>query len=182
MKPRMLCTDCGRTGEADTLLEGSDVVELVGWCCLALPGLAYCWWRHALRIKVCAFCGGRELIRETRAARQRELPQAPPSGGSQVRNLFGPVLWPRGLATPRERLRRGGVVAALAGALITSLAAAPLGLASAEASWAAVLWLGVASTGWSAYQGIRVAQLRAAESRCRAWDRDGRPLRIELMA
>ena len=71
MKPRMLCTDCFVTAEPDTVLEGSDLLELLGWCCLAAPGLLYCWWRHALRIKVCAFCGSRELVREARAAAAR---------------------------------------------------------------------------------------------------------------
>jgi len=60
MKPRMMCTDCFRTAEADTVLEGSDLAEIVAWCFFAVPGLLYCWWRHALRIKVCPFCGSDE--------------------------------------------------------------------------------------------------------------------------
>jgi hypothetical protein len=39
----MMCTDCFRTAEAHTLLEGSDLAEMLAWCCFALPGLLYCW-------------------------------------------------------------------------------------------------------------------------------------------
>ena len=46
---RMLCTECLHLGEPDTVLEGSDRVELLAWCCFALPGLVYCWWRHLCR-------------------------------------------------------------------------------------------------------------------------------------
>ena len=54
---RMLCTECRHMGEPDTVLEGSDRVELAGWCLLAVPGLLYCGWRHLNRFKVCPRCG-----------------------------------------------------------------------------------------------------------------------------
>ena len=179
MKPRMMCTDCFRTAEADTLLEGSDLVEMLAWCCFALPGLLYCWWRHALRIKACAFCGSRELVREARAAAERAPRQAPPSGGPRVGNLSGPVRWPRALATPRERLRHGGVVASLVGAFLGSAALAALGLAARDGAVAAAYAIAVVCAAWVAYQGVRVSQMRATLPGCKAWDRYGRPLRIE---
>ncbi len=179
MKPRMMCTDCFRTAEADTVLEGSDLLEMLGWCCLAVPGLLYCWWRHALRIKVCAFCGGHELVREARAAAERAPRQAPPFAGPRVWNLAGPVRRPRALATPRERLRHGGVVASLVGAFLGSVALAALDLAARDGAVAAAYAIAAACGAWIAYQSIRVSQMRASLPGCKAWDQYGRPLRIE---
>ena len=107
MRPRMMCTECFRTTEADTVLEGSDIVEMIAWGCFGIPGMLYCWWRHALRIKVCSVCGSGELVREARAAAARCLPQAQPPHEPGVCNLSGPVRWPRPFAVPRERLRHG---------------------------------------------------------------------------
>jgi len=179
MKPRMMCTDCLQTAEADTLLEGSDLVEMLAWCCFALPGLLYCWWRHALRIKVCAFCGSRELVREARAAAERAPRQAPPSSGPRVENLSGPVRWPRALATPRERLRHGGIAASLVGALLVSVVAAAQGLAVRDGAAAAASAIAVVCAAWLAYQVVRVSRMRSTLAGCKAWDRTGRPLRIE---
>jgi len=175
----MMCTDCFRTAEANTLLEGSDLVEMLAWCCFALPGLLYCWWRHALRIKVCPFCGSRELVREARAAAERSPRQAPPSGGPRVENLAGPVRWPRALATPRERLRHGGVVASLVGAFLASAALSALGLAAPDGAVAAAYAIAVVCAGWITFQVVRVSQMRATLPGCKAWDHTGRPLRIE---
>jgi hypothetical protein len=179
MQPRMMCTDCFRTAEADTVLEGSDLVEMLAWCCFALPGLFYCWWRHALRIKVCAFCGSGELIREARAAAERAPRWAPPAGGPRLRNLSGPVRWPRALAAPRARLRHGGVAAFLAGTGLLSAVLALLDLAAADAAVAAAYATTAAFGVWLVYQAVRVAQMRATLPGCKAWDECGRPLRIE---
>jgi hypothetical protein len=175
----MMCTDCFRTAEANTLLEGSDLVEMLAWCCFALPGLLYCWWRHALRVKVCASCGSRELIREARAAAERAPRQAPPAGGPRVRNLSGPVRWPRALAAPRARLRHGGVAACLVGTSLLCAVPALLNLAAADA---ALVTVHVTTSGfgvWLVYQAVRVAHMRATLPGCKAWDASGRPLRIE---
>ena len=111
MAPRMLCTDCGTTARPDTRLEGSDLAEMLGWLCLALPGWLYCAGRHALRIKVCPRCGGRELVREARARAEREALPAPGSlFGPRIENLHGPVRWPAPL------------LAALGGALTGAVA------------------------------------------------------------
>ena len=73
MASRMLCTDCFETSHPQTLLAGSDRIEMVAWLCFALPGWLYCWWRHMLRIKVCGVCGGSSLVREARVAAANDL-------------------------------------------------------------------------------------------------------------
>ena len=179
MAAPMLCTDCFQTGEADTLLEGSDRLEMLAWCCLAVPGLLYCWWRHALRIKVCAHCGGGDLVRQARAAQLRATRIAPLSSGPRVRNLTGPVRWPRALATPRERLRQGGLPAALASATAFCALLAALGPPGPEALGLTGAALAAACGLWISRLGVRIAKQRAAWSGCRAWDAHGRALRIE---
>jgi hypothetical protein len=179
MKPRMLCTDCFRTADPDTLLEGSDRVEMLAWCCFAVPGLLYCWWRHALRIKLCPFCGGRELVREARAAAARAPRQAQLSDGPRVFDGSGVRHWPRALAAPRDRLRHGGVVAALAGAWCLCVLLAALERAADSPAIAASHATALACAAWLAYQGFRISQRRATLPGCRAWDATGRPLYIE---
>jgi len=177
MKTRMMCTDCLRTAEADTLLEGSDTLELLGWCCFALPGLLYCWWRHVLRIKVCGHCGGRELVREARAAAARRPSLAPTLAATQVRSAPARFDWPRALAAPRDRLRHGGVVAALASSFFASLALAWLDLAAGGTSPAIVT--ATAGVAWTGYQLLRLSSATEPLSACRAWDAEGRPIPIE---
>ena len=77
MASRMLCTDCFETSHPQTLLAGSDRIEMVAWLCFALPGWLYCWWRHRLRIKVCGVCGGSSLVREARVAAANDPHAAP---------------------------------------------------------------------------------------------------------
>jgi hypothetical protein len=89
------------------------------------------------------------------------------------------VRWPRALATPRERLRHGGVVASLVGAFLASAAPAALGLAARDGAVPAAHAIAVACAAWIALQAVRVSQLRATSADCRAWDRTGRPLPIE---
>ena len=179
MKTRMMCTDCLRTAEADTLLEGSDTIELLAWCCLALPGLLYCWWRHALRIKVCAFCGGRELVREARAAAARSPQPAPSGWEAPVRSAPARFDWPEPFANPRDRLRHGSLITLLVGALIASLARVALDLAGYGTALAFAHATVAASVAWGSYQTLRAAQRRSDLSGCRAWDVRGRPIRIE---
>ncbi len=179
MRPRMMCTECFRTAEAGTVLEGSDIVEMIAWGCFGVPGLLYCWWRHALRIKVCSVCGSGELVREARAAAARSLPQAPPAAEPGVCNLSGPVRWPRPFAVPRERLRHGFVLASLAGTLFVCLALVALGIASRASMIAVIPWIATACGGWILYEVVHVSRVRASWSSCKAWDRYGRPLRIE---
>ena len=179
MKTRMMCTDCLRTAEADTLLEGSDTIELLAWCCLALPGLLYCWWRHALRIKICSFCGGRELVREARAAAERRPHPAPSGWQAPVRSAPARFDWPEAFANPRDRLRHGSVIALLAGTLIASLVPAALDPTGYGSSLAIAHATVAASVVWGAYQGIRLVQRNSDLSGCRAWDERGRSIRIE---
>lgn len=178
MAQRMLCTDCLRTDVPDTAVEGSDRLEILAWCCFALPGLLYCAWRHAARRKLCAHCGGGELIREARAAAARIVPSPAPR---PPRSLGGaaPVRWPLALQTPRERLHTGAVATALvfAPALVWLGGAARLA-DPATASLAAQLLLGLCAT-WLIRQLARIARERAASAE--AWDQHGRPLHIELV-
>ena len=179
MKPWMMCTDCFRTAEADTVLEGSDLIEMLAWCSFVVPGLLYCWWRHALRIKVCASCGSAELIREARAAAARTPHQASLSGGSRVRNLSGPARWPRAFANPRDRLRHGGFAASLVGSGLVSAALALLNFPVHEGALVSATALAAACGAWIVYETVRVVQMRASLPGCKAWDECGRPLRIE---
>lgn len=179
MKTRMMCTDCLRTAEADTVVEGSDAIEMIGWCCFALPGLLYCWWRHALRIKVCAYCGSRELVREARAAAARQLEQAPPAGGTRVRSEFDPVDWPALFACPRDRLRLGGACLAIATTIGASLLLTALGLAVNESLLICANLATAACAGPVVRDELRIAHTRSALSHCQAWDEEGRELRIE---
>jgi hypothetical protein len=171
MPQRMLCTDCLHVAVPDTLLEGFDVLELLGWLCLAVPGLVYCWWRHLNRHKVCPLCGGMDLVREARAAAARRLPDAEPSDGPRIHTLSQAVDWPRALRTPRARLRSGSVAAVLLGLALAAhatQAAPPIALGSV-----------LLCVGWIALQLVQVSRMRATLPGCYAWDECGRPLRIE---
>jgi hypothetical protein len=174
----MLCTDCFRVAVPDTVLEGSDRVEALAWCCFGVPGLLYCGWRHASRTKSCPHCGSGELVREARAAAARSLPEAPSAYGPRIL-AFSPIRWPSALRTPRARLRIGSVVALLFSlpAVIRLLAAVDL---AAPETAALVIH---ASMGllvpWLGLQALHFARLRPDLAACRAWDDRGRPLRIE---
>jgi hypothetical protein len=100
---RMMCTRCSRTDVPHTLIPGSDLLELIAWCFLLIPGLVYCYWRHTTRRKVCAHCGGIELLRESRAASQRGADAPQPTAGGRVVYEARPLRW---FATPTQRLRR----------------------------------------------------------------------------
>ena len=71
MACRMQCTSCLETADPETILDGSDLTEIVSWLCFVIPGWLYCYWRHSVRRKVCRFCGSGSLIREARAAQVR---------------------------------------------------------------------------------------------------------------
>ena len=174
---RMLCTACNETAEPDTVIEGSDLVEMLSWLCLAVPGWLYCLWRHSVRIKVCPLCGSDSLIREARAAQARR-PRTEPRAVHRVRNAYGPERWPRALATPRERLRHGGIGALLiAGlALFGMLSAIPQPPSNAVG---AALSFGALSAIWLTIETARIVRLQP--SSCAAWDASGRALSIEWL-
>jgi hypothetical protein len=174
----MVCADCFHVAVPDTILEGSDRVELLAWACFGIPGLLYCWWRHLARIKACPNCGSRELIREARAAALKQAPTAPPSSGPRIWSVSGSLCWPRSLRTPRARIRRGGISLLLSLGLAAWLLAmldpvaveTPLVMAYAS-SLIGLAWLG--------HQIVQFSRTRSPLLRCRAWDEDGRPLPIE---
>jgi hypothetical protein len=108
---RMLCTRCGATDRPDTRIGGSDLLEIVGWALLLVPGALYCWWRHASRQKVCSHCGSAAVVREARAASERA--DAASTAGGQLVFAADRIGW---LAPPGVRLRKvrwGGAAAAL---------------------------------------------------------------------
>ncbi|MBT40040.1 MAG: hypothetical protein CL938_16015 [Deltaproteobacteria bacterium] len=161
----MHCADCRATGLADTVVEGSDWIEMASWLLGGFPGWLYCAWRHQLRIKVCSACGSGALLRESRAQARLHPPQAPPSSGFSVANRSGPSHWPRGLREPRQRLRRGGV-------WLAAWVLVAVGLPTAGGLLAAAL-LGHETT--------RELRQRFGAGRCRAWDMQGRRLHIEIV-
>jgi hypothetical protein len=117
----MLCTACGRTDAPDMRVAGSDLVELVLWVLLLVPGLLYCGWRHLQRSRVCPHCGSAALMRESRASRHRSL-QAPPAEGVASPGRRGRLVYAARhipwMATPSQRFRRvtrGGAAAAAVG-------------------------------------------------------------------
>lgn len=180
MPCRMICTDCFHVGEPETVLAGSDRLEILGWCLFALPGLIYCWWRHAGRSKICAACGGGALMRESRAAAARRGPVAS-SGSGRFHSDHGAFLWPGTLVSPRVRLRSGSVAAALS---LVAAVAWILGLLEPGPSTTAQVvarggWLLCA--GWIAFQAALLVRERSFAAGCRAWDEQGRPLRLERL-
>jgi hypothetical protein len=58
----LTCTSCGTTGVPKKHTPGSTLIELVLWLCLFVPGLIYSIWRLTARRKVCASCGGAQLV------------------------------------------------------------------------------------------------------------------------
>jgi len=174
----MVCADCFHVAVPDTVLEGSDLVELLAWACFGIPGLLYCWWRHLARIKVCPNCGSLELIREARAAALAREPTAPPSSGPRIRSLSGSLCWPRSLRTPRARLWSGGISLILC----LGLAGCPLAMLDLAASQTLLVMAYASSLlglAWLTHQIVQLPRTRSALLRCRAWDEEGRPLHIE---
>lgn len=179
MAPRMLCTQCFRTAVADTLLPGSDRMEMVAWCALAIPGLLYCWWRHAMRIKFCGYCGSEDLVREARAAAARLPQQALPADGPRITDASGRRRWPRALVSPRDRLRQGATAGVLAAATFVSLAGATLRVIEPDIATIAAFAFATLTLGCLAYQAVRISRFQEKLAGCRAWDASGRPLQIE---
>lgn len=178
MQHRMMCADCYEVDIPDTALEGSDLLELLGWCCMGLPGLLYCWWRHLNRSKICPFCGGAALVREARAAAERRGPSEPLSFVPRIIALSGAprIGWPRALRTPRARLRSGSAGVLLLSIPLLTWALGSMGLAAPTTITVAVSVSTLLVASWLVYQ---LAVLRSTRSDCQAWDECGRSLRIE---
>ncbi|MDH5566281.1 MAG: hypothetical protein OEY15_06410 [Myxococcales bacterium] len=181
MKTRMLCTRCFHTAVPETLLAGSDRLELLAWLCLALPGLLYCALRHLLRRKLCPHCGSADLVREAHATAVRVGFMRSEITTTRIRSARRAVAWPAGLTSPRERLRRGSAglasAAALAIAGLVWASALEPALLSGVLTWAS--GLGIM---WWKRPGERLAPFERRSTRCAAWDAQGRPLPIERLA
>lgn len=173
----MLCTDCGVTDHADTVLDGSDRIEAAAWVLGAALGWLYCARRHFLRAKSCRGCGSMALVRESRAAAR--VARAPAAETRVVTE--GPAFaWPRGLRTPRERLRAGAPAALVAAAVFAAsigaaIAGVPLGFVGA----AGITWT-LGAAGWVALAALRRRITPPWVPECRAWDANGRRLQIEV--
>ncbi len=109
MGVRMMCTECFRTEEPDTIIEGSDRKELLLWLCGLAPGYFYCYWRHHNRVKICPHCSSGELIREAKAARRKRLAReamesSPAPRAPRIFTSGKPGLLSGFARTPGERL------------------------------------------------------------------------------
>jgi len=171
---RMLCTGCWRRAHPDTWLPGSDRLELAAWLALGVPGLLYCAWRHAGRIRTCPACGGRDLVREARAATWRTGP-ALDWGGGRLRSRR-PLSWPASLASPRARLQAAALALGLGGTL-AALLAGPGG-SGPEPLSAAAGPLGCGVAFWIA---AHLRRSRRPRRRCEAFDAAGRRLPVEIL-
>ncbi|MEM7411780.1 MAG: hypothetical protein AAF430_16235 [Myxococcota bacterium] len=170
---RMLCTSCGHIAVPDTWVPGSDRAELAAWCLMGAPGFAYCALRHARRVKLCANCGGEELMREARRSR-REAHD--PSDVSRVFTEHG-TPWPRALAAPKARLRRGAALAAGGLACVVALFAGTghFGSVGGPAVGQASALVGMS------WLFLQMALLHRAPAPWQAWDERGRPLDIDRL-
>ncbi len=176
---RMLCLRCAHLAEPDTVLEGSDRVELLAWSLGVLPGALYCAWRHGCRAKRCEACGSGELMRESRAMAQRHPGAAPRAAGPRVRPEQGPAFpWPPALRTPRGRLARGGpamVAMGIAWALVVLTLGGSLRPGAFELAGA----LALGAVLWCVWQLQPMAWQSDPFDACTAWDPHGREIRIE---
>jgi hypothetical protein len=175
MDCRMQCTSCFETADPETILDGSDLTEIVSWLCFVLPGWLYCFWRHSVRRKVCRFCGSESLIREARAAQARNASQFE-SGRARIRSALDPRRWPHAFATPRKRLVHGGIGALLLSGLSLCWLLAALPQPSISAGLSASFF-SYSCVGWMIVEMLRVLRHRAP--RCSAWDESGREISIE---
>lgn len=178
MRARMLCTDCGVTAHADTVLEGSDRAEAAAWVIGAAIGWLYCARRHFLRAKACARCGSMALVRESQAAARVARPC---DAETRVLSPRGQVAWPRGLRTPRERLRAGAPAALVAVILFfVGVGAAAHGVPLRWLGAAGLTWT-LGAAGWSLLAVLRRRLTLPWVPECRAWDAGGRQLHIEVV-
>jgi hypothetical protein len=178
MQHRMMCADCYEVDVPDTALEGSDLLELLGWCCLGIPGLLYCWWRHLNRSKICPFCRGAALVREARASAERRGPAEPLSFVPRIIALSGArrIEWPRALRAPRARLRSGSAGVLLLSTPLIVWALVSMGRAAPATVTVVISLLTLLIVPWLLQQ---LAALRPTRSDCLAWSESGRSLRIE---
>ena len=172
----MVCTDCGYVGESTTLIEGSDLLELFGWCLFALPGLFYCAWRHYVRSKACRLCGSTELMREARATTAQRPPRTVATDRLVESVSSGSVAWPKHLATPRERFRRCLIptLAMTSVAMVAAFSGGEVAVAFAASAYGVLI--GVCPLGQLALHIVSPSRSKRTYS---AWDRDGRVLSIE---
>lgn len=172
----MLCLGCRYLGEPETLLQGSDRRELAGWICGVLPGFLYCAWRHFLRAKVCAHCGGSELMREAAHAAANRPAQA--AGRARIRSARpGDVLWPTAIRMPRARIAMGWRLSS--GLSVFTVALGATSQNPASSAWLVVLTLWLALVGWFSFRARPLTHTPHVPASVSAWDDTGRRLYLE---
>ena len=172
MATRMQCAACGALDFADTWIEGSDRLEGMAWLLGGWPGWLYCAWRHALRGKRCARCGSGELLRETRASRERSpWPLEVPGCALGSRQGTAAAAWPAPLREPRQRLWSG-----LPWLGAWCLAGLGLLLPGGLVGLAFLAWI---VRKLRATDPPDPAQAEGPRLPCAAWDASGRALRVE---
>jgi len=62
LKDLWVCRKCAIVTRSRLLVKGSDVLEVILWLCLIVPGLAYHIWRRVTSTRICSRCGGVDLI------------------------------------------------------------------------------------------------------------------------
>lgn len=62
MAKPVICAACGTVGKTKTETRGSFFIEIILWLCFLVPGMIYTLWRLTTRAKVCAACGGKQLL------------------------------------------------------------------------------------------------------------------------
>jgi hypothetical protein len=132
-------------------------------------------------MKRCGFCGSDELVREARAAAARVPRAAWPADDSRITDASGRRSWPRTLAAPRDRLRRGAPAVALAVATFAVCAAGALHWIGPVVAATVASGFAAFTLGWLLYAAVRASRLEEKFSACRAWDATGRPLQIECV-
>jgi hypothetical protein len=89
-----VCLACGAWGQVETVTRGSWRLEVVLWCLLAVPGIAYSAWRLAGRLRTCALCGSADLVPEDSAAGRQCLSRQAvlPAQGTSARSRLAAIL------------------------------------------------------------------------------------------
>jgi len=71
LKDLWVCKKCAIVTRSRLLVQGSDVLEVVLWLCLIVPGIAYHIWRRDTAVRICSRCGGTDLIGASTAEADR---------------------------------------------------------------------------------------------------------------
>ena len=177
----MLCLQCGQLSVPETRYGGSDAAEVLLFSLWSLPGWLYCYWRHLGREKVCERCGSQELMRESRASRLR-APASLRHGPERVAPLYSPahrlVEFRR---HPRHRLRVGALATLLGTAIAGAASLGVFGTIGMGRGYIVAQLASLTALCWIPLHEVLGRGYQATLTGCRAWDAQGRSLRIEAI-